>query len=191
MTRVVRRAILLGVLVLLAAAAAPSAGAVDYRDYLAPPSVCPNQRDPGASRAEKMKAMRCLLNKARKRNGQRALRWNEKLDRAAALKLRDNAACDEFSHTACGKPFISVFRRAGYVTLTTLSYTVGENLAWGQGRLGTPRRIVLAWLRSDGHRQNLFSSRWREMGIAYRVDRMFEGRQNVALWANTFGRRTL
>ena len=101
--------------------------------------------------------MRCLLNHAREKRGVDALRRNRRLDRAAVLKLRDNVRCDEFSHTACGKPFISVFRRARYVTAETRSYSVGENLAWGQGRLGTPRRIVLAWLRSDGHRRNLFS----------------------------------
>jgi uncharacterized protein YkwD len=66
---------------------------------------------------------------------------------------------------------------------------VGENLAWGQGALGTPRAIVLAWLRSDGHRRNLFSDAWREMGVGFRLDARFVGYENVAIWANTFGRR--
>lgn len=186
------RVLLLG-LVLAAAllAAVQPADAADLRRYLAPPSVCPGQSNAGARPAVKVRAMRCLLNHAREERGLDALRRNRKLDRAATLKLRDNVRCDEFSHTACGKPFISVFRRARYVTAETRSYSVGENLAWGQGRLGTPRRIVLAWLRSDGHRRNLFSRAWRDMGVAYRAVSRFEGHERVALWANCFGRRSL
>lgn len=165
------------------------AGAADYTRYLAPASVCPNQSNPSVSARKKIRAMRCLLRQARKERGLSPLRANARLDRAAALKLGDNVRCDEFSHTACGKPFISVFRRSRYVTSSTGSYGVGENLAWGQGRLGTPRRMVLAWLRSDGHRRNLFSAGWREMGVAYRFDARFDGHERVALWASTFGRR--
>jgi uncharacterized protein YkwD len=176
--------------VLLTAVFAGSVAAADYTRYLAPSSVCPKQRDARASVAEKVGATRCLLNGARERRGLRRLRWNGRLDRAATLKLQDNVRCDEFSHTACAKPFLSVFKRARYVTASTRGYAVGENLAWGQGDFGTPRKIVLAWLRSDGHRRNLFSRTWREMGVAYRLDALFEGHQDVALWANTFGRRS-
>jgi uncharacterized protein YkwD len=168
---------------------APAAMA-EYGRYLAPASVCPHQANPAATAARKVRALRCLLNYARKERGLRALRWNERLDRAAALKLGDNVRCDEFSHTACRKPFLSVFRRSHYLTASTGSYAVGENLAWGQGTLGTPRSILLAWLRSDGHRHNLFRREWREMGIAYRFDGRFDGHDDVALWANSFGRRS-
>lgn len=186
----VKRVFLLGSAILAALALAQPAGAADYRKYLAPPSVCPGQSNAGAKAVTKVRAMRCLLNHAREERGLARLRRHRQLDRAAVLKLRDNARCDEFSHTACGKPFISVFKRSGYVTSSTWSYSVGENLAWGQGRLGTPRRIVLAWLRSDGHRRNLFSRAWREFGVAYRLEPRFVGHERVALWANTFGRRS-
>jgi uncharacterized protein YkwD len=163
--------------------------AADYRRFLAPESVCPHQSEVGARPEVKVRAMRCLLNQARAERGLPRLARHRKLDRAGGLKLRDNIRCDEFSHTACGKPFLSVFRRAEYVTRSTRGYTVGENLAWGQGQLGTPRRMVLAWLRSEGHRHNLFSRAWREMGVAYRLDPEFTGHERVALWANSFGRR--
>jgi uncharacterized protein YkwD len=190
MPRTVRRPLLVAALAVALLGAVPSAGAADFEQYLVPPSVCPGQANPGARAATKLRAMRCLLNHARKKRGLEPLRRHWKLDRAARLKLRDNVRCDEFSHTACGKPFISVFKRSGYVTQATWSYSVGENLAWGQGLLGTPRSIVLAWLRSDGHRRNLFSTVWREMGVAYRLEAHFLGYENVALWANTFGRRS-
>jgi uncharacterized protein YkwD len=190
MPRTVTRTLLLGSVLLATLALVQPAGAADVRKYLAPPSACPGQTNAGAKPAVKVRAMRCLLNHAREKRGLAELRWHAKLHRAAALKLRDNVRCDEFSHTACGEPFISVFRRSRYVTSSTRSYSVGENLAWGQGRLGTPRRIVLAWLRSDGHRHNLFSRAWRDMGVAYRLAPRFEGHERVALWANCFGRRS-
>jgi uncharacterized protein YkwD len=189
MPRTVTRAVLAVSVLAGLLAAAPSAGAADYERYLASSSVCPGQANPGAKVATKRRAMRCLLNHARKERGLERLGRHRRLDRAARLKLRDNVRCDEFSHTACGKPFISVFKRSGYVTSGTRSYSVGENLAWGQGALGTPRAIVLAWLRSDGHRRNLFSDAWREMGVGVRLDARFVGYENVAIWANTFGRR--
>jgi uncharacterized protein YkwD len=185
---VTRIALLFAVAAGTLALAGPAVPA-DYGRFLAPASACPAQADPAAGPARKVRALRCLVSYAREKRGLPALRWNARLERAAALKLRDNARCDEFSHTACGKPFISVFRRSGYVTASTGSFVVGENLAWGQGTLGTPRRILLAWLRSDGHRHNLFSRRWRQMGAAYRFDGRFEGHERVALWANSFGRR--
>lgn len=168
---------------------AGAAGGATYTRFLASPSVCPNQSKGAATVREKRRAMGCLVNHARRKRGLAPLALRRKLNRAGALKLADNVRCDEFSHTACGKPFISVFRRSGYVTASSHGFAVGENLAWGQGRLGTPRRTLLAWLRSDSHRHNLFSRTWREMGIAYRSDTRFEGYEDVVLWANEFGRR--
>src|SRR5918992_4416534 len=119
------RALLVGsVLAAALLAAAQPAGAADYRKYLASHAVCPGQTNPGARAAVKVRAMRCLLNHAREERGLARLRRNAKLDRAAVLKLRDNVRCDEFSHTACGKPFLSVFRRSRYVTASAGSYAV-------------------------------------------------------------------
>ncbi len=39
-----------------------------------------------------------------------------------------------------------------------------ENIAWGSGRLETPRAIVRAWMRSRGHRANILG-RFDEIGI--------------------------
>jgi uncharacterized protein YkwD len=189
MKRGVRRGLLLVVL-LGALVAVPSAGAANYTHFLVSAKICPFQRSTSATVAQKRRAMICLVNHARKIKGLRPLKVNKKLNRAGGLKLGDNVRCDEFAHEACGKPFISVFKRSGYITKKTRSYAVGENLAWGQGLLGTPRLILLAWLRSDGHRHNLFSTQWRDMGIAYRFDKRFTGRSNVALWANEFGRKS-
>src|SRR3954466_9471745 len=44
-------------------------------------------------------------------------------------------------------------------------WTVGENLAWGQGDLGTPRSIVVAWMNSPGHRHNILTGEFTEIGL--------------------------
>jgi uncharacterized protein YkwD len=47
--------------------------------------------------------------------------------------------------------------------------TLGEDLAWGSGTLGTPREIVASWMASPGHRANILDRKFREggMGVAF------------------------
>ena len=42
---------------------------------------------------------------------------------------------------------------------------VGENLAWGGSRRGSPRATLVAWLRSPEHRANLLRAGWTRVGI--------------------------
>ena len=44
-------------------------------------------------------------------------------------------------------------------------WALGENLAWGTGRLATPREIMRAWMDSPGHRANIVKRSYREIGI--------------------------
>ena len=37
------------------------------------------------------------------------------------------------------------------------AWSAGENIAWGSGELGTPARIVDAWMHSAGHRANILN----------------------------------
>ena len=132
--------------------------------------------------------MTCLVKYARRVRGLRPLRLSTELTRAGSAKLSDNDRCDEFSHTACGLPFSSVFLRSGYVH-PGVRYSVGENLGYGAGSDGVPRRILLAWLASPEHRATLFDRIWREMGISRRPDARFIGLRGVTLWATEFGVR--
>ena len=45
------------------------------------------------------------------------------------------------------------------------SWNVGENLAWGSGKLAGPRSIVSAWMHSAGHRANILQRRFHVIGI--------------------------
>lgn len=156
--------------------------------YLATADVCPGAESAGASGSAQRRAMACLVNYARRARGVHPLRLSTQLTDAGNVKLRDNDRCDEFSHTACGLPFLSAFRRSGYVH-AGVRYSVGENLAYGAGSDGAPRRILSAWLDSSEHRANLFDPTWREMGVSRRPDTSFIGLHGVTLWANEFGVR--
>jgi uncharacterized protein YkwD len=130
--------------------------------------------------------MRCLVNWARRHGSRPALRANAELDRSAGIRAGDISRCQDFSHTPCGQPFITVFQLVGYFAGTA---TVGENLAWGQGRLGSARSAMASWLTSPEHRQILFGGDWRDLGVArVRATSLF-GCANVAVWVAQFGHR--
>jgi uncharacterized protein YkwD len=132
-----------------------------------------------------LRAMRCLISYARRHGGLSGLRPNAELDRSAAMRAGDIRRCQDFSHTACGQPFIAVFEVVGYFTGTA---TVGENLAWGQGQLGAARSAMASWLASAEHRRILFTSSWQDLGVArVRAPSLF-GRPNVTVWVAQFGR---
>src|SRR6266516_1198494 len=86
--------------------------------------------------------------------------------------------------TAAGDEHSRTFKRAGYLPARAF----GENLAWGQGELGSPVHTLQLWLNSPPHRMNLMAPRWRDLGIAFERGRMF-GRDGVALWVMQFGQR--
>ena len=110
-------------------------------------------------------AAACLLNQQRALHGVPPLRVNGKLGKAASGHARDMVKHDYFSHdTAGGGDFAARIRRAGY-----RGRMLGEDLAWGSGTLGTARAIVEAWMHSPGHRANILSRHFREMGVGVAV----------------------
>jgi uncharacterized protein YkwD len=110
-------------------------------------------------------ATRCLLNKKRRSHGLLRLRGNGRLHNAAGRHTVDMARRHYFSHTSIsGASFLDRIRHTGYLRRAR-RWSVGENIAWGTGALSTPRAIVRAWMRSPGHRANILSPRFREIGI--------------------------
>jgi uncharacterized protein YkwD len=49
---------------------------------------------------------------------------------------------------------------SGYET-----WSVGENLLWSSGRLDAAAALRL-WMSSPGHRKNILTPRWREIGLS-------------------------
>jgi uncharacterized protein YkwD len=142
---------------------------------MAPQGHCADENSTTASHADLRLSMRCLINYAREQVGQDSLPYTATLDRSADLKsygLRRRCG-DDFSHRPCGTSFRSAFTSAGYPA----SAAIGENLAWCPGACGRPCRIMLSWLESPGHRENLLRERWEDQAYGFRA--------RVRGWATT------
>ena len=89
-----------------------------------------------------------------------ALTRNATLDAAAAAKLQDMITQQYFDHVSPdGRGPADVAETAGYRYLR-----VGENLALGN--FGSDAALVQAWMDSPGHRANILSAAFTEIGIA-------------------------
>jgi uncharacterized protein YkwD len=72
---------------------------------------------------------------------------------------------DYFSHYGRGgRSFTDRIRHSGYLA-GALGWALGEVIATGSGRLGTARAVVSAWMHSAGHRAQVLSGRFRELGV--------------------------
>jgi uncharacterized protein YkwD len=117
------------------------------------------------------------INDVRDAYGLRPLAVNPKLTRAARAHSSMMLEHDVFTHGA----FAERLRSFG-VRLPLLS----ENIAWGNGRYGTPRGIVTAWLNSPPHRANLLHPLFKVIGIGSRVG-TFAGYRGAAVVTADFG----
>ncbi len=101
-----------------------------------------------------------LVNQERAKYGLKPLKLNWELSRVARYKSQDMIDKRYFSHTSptYGSPF-DMIRNFG------ISYrSAGENIAAGQQ---TPQEVMNAWMNSDGHRKNILSSQYTEIGVGY------------------------
>jgi uncharacterized protein YkwD len=107
----------------------------------------------------------CLINAERRAHGLRKLRRRGPLDRAAQAHSLDMVTRGYFSHvTPAGLNVASRIRRTAYASLHT-HLLAGENIAWGQDWLATPRSIVRNWMTSGRHRANILSRTYRHVGV--------------------------
>ena len=164
-------------LVLVAAPAASAAGACSAA----------NASIATASKRTLVRATLCQLNVDRARQGLRPLRLNRRLSVAARRHSRAMARRHFFSHNSLnGSSFLDRIRRTGYLR-GARSWTVGENIAYGSGRLSTPRAIGRAWMNSAGHRANILSRSFHAIGIVIAAGTP-SGRGG-ATYTTDFGRR--
>ncbi|MDE3838926.1 hypothetical protein C0966_05990 [Bacillus methanolicus] len=101
-----------------------------------------------------------LVNQERAKYGLKPLKTNWELARVARYKSQDMINRNYFDHTSptYGSPF-QMMKNFG------ITYrTAGENIAAGQR---TPKDVVTAWMNSDGHRKNILSSSFTEIGVGY------------------------
>ena len=105
------------------------------------------------------------LNAIRRRHGLAPLRISRPLTAAANAHSDAMGRHGFFAHDSRdGTEFWQRVRRfygpAGYRT-----WSVGENLLWSSGRLDAKEALRL-WMGSPGHRKNILTARWREIGLS-------------------------
>ena len=101
-----------------------------------------------------------LINDIRRQNGLKELKVNEELSRVARIKSQDMHDKGYFSHNSptYGSPF-------EMMTAFGIRYrTAGENIAMGYR---TPQSVVDGWMNSPGHRANILSANFAEIGMGY------------------------
>jgi uncharacterized protein YkwD len=115
-----------------------------------------------------------LLNEARTTRSIDALTYNDKLDQAAEAHAVWMAENQTMSHEGKGgsKP-------ADRVNDTGYSWrTAGENIAMGYN---SPTAVMDGWMHSKGHRRNILSDSYEEVGIA-----AARGKNNRIYWVQVF-----
>jgi uncharacterized protein YkwD len=131
----------------------------------------------------------CLINSRRVARGVPRLRINHRLSRAAKWHTHDMVRRSYFGHVSRrGRDVVDRLYGAHYLG-GRFSWAVGENLAWGSGSLGTPRKIVQAWMKSPGHRRNMLDRRFREIGIGVIASGPVRTGLPAATYTTTFGVR--
>jgi uncharacterized protein YkwD len=160
-TFALRRAIFPLLLLAVAAGASPASAA----------TVCSSADVPiaQASTVALANSALCLVNQERTARGLKPLKLNRRLKKAATAHSRDMVARNYFAHeTPGGGTFADRIRKAGYIKPRVMP-SLGEDLAWGSGTLGTPRAIVQSWMASPGHRANILYPKFREAGMAVAI----------------------
>jgi uncharacterized protein YkwD len=134
-----------------------------------------------------VRATLCMLNAKRGRHNLRPLRLNSRLSTASRGHSRAMVRHHFFSHDSRdGTSFLERIRRSGYLDGAS-SWAVGENIAWGSGRLSTPRSIASAWMHSPGHRANILGRTFRAIGIG--IANGTPSGDGGATYTTDFGRR--
>jgi uncharacterized protein YkwD len=131
---------------------------------------CPNRNDvpTKATVDEARAAVLCLVNQERADRGKRPLKENEALTRAAGIHSRDMVSRHYFDHNSPGGRDVVDRVMAANWTSRNSAWSVGENIAWGTGDYSTPRKTVIGWMNSPGHRANILGN-FREAGAGVAV----------------------
>jgi uncharacterized protein YkwD len=66
---------------------------------------------------------------------------------------------------------------------------VGENIGWGSGALATPTALVAAWMRSPGHRANLLTRGYAEIGVGVVAGSPAGVMRDAGTYVTVFGSR--
>jgi uncharacterized protein YkwD len=144
----------------------------------APDSFARNAGTTSVGPADTLATVLDLTNAERRRAGLPALRENRQLASAAQLQSEQMGSMGQMDHVIPGAPYPTPKDRLAAVNYAWEAY--GENVAMGQ-RSGS--EVVAAWMNSAGHRANILSPRYTELGVGLAIDA--DGRP---YYAEVFGR---
>lgn len=115
-----------------------------------------------------------LVNNERAKRGLSKLTKNWQLARVARYKSQDMATKHYFSHTSptYGSPFTMMQNFGIHFS------AAGENIAMGQR---TPQEVMNAWMNSAGHRSNILSPTYNQIGVG-----MAKNSAGVIYWTQEF-----
>src|SRR6185312_9539636 len=128
-------------------------------------AACPGADDvPTAGTLQQTaQATLCLLNDERATAGLHPLVEAQGLTQPSAAYSARMVRENFFAHVAPdGASLTDRLEADGYIDPDG-DWTVGENIAWGQGNLATPRNIMIAWMNSPGHRANILTGEYAEV----------------------------
>ncbi len=95
------------------------------------------------------------------------MKYRNKLSRAARSHTQHMQKTDCFDHVCPGeRSLVGRFEWADYLPCGC-SWGAAENIGWGPGHKGTPRRIVKAWMHSPPHRANILGN-FDHIGVGVR-----------------------
>ena len=132
------------------------------------------------------------LNVVRRAHGLPPLRGSSPLSAAAGAHSRAMATHGFFAHESLdGSAFWRRVKRY-YAPGPSGGWSVGENLLWSTPGIGAAEAVKL-WMESPGHRRNILTARWREIGIsavtASAAPGVYGGR-DVVIVTTDFGARS-
>lgn len=125
--------------------------------------------------ADLEKRVLSIVNEERRKAGLPRLAPQAQLAQAARAYSTDMATRNFFSHYSPeGTTVADRVALAGYGFAV-----VGENVAWGQK---DARQVMNAWMASRGHKANILSPAYTEIGVGVAADK----RGNL-VWTQNFG----
>ena len=112
-------------------------------------------------------AIRCYVNRARRRHGLRRVRLNDRLAEAADHHSRYMRRHRCFSHQCPGEPSLETRVRSARYPKRATTWGSGENIAADRRHHGTPRWIFREWMGSSAHRFQVLYGRYRDVGVGF------------------------
>lgn len=136
------------------------------------------------------KAVVCLLNKRRHAHGLGSLNSNGDLRKASLSHSQYMVRHHCFDHECPGESSVqSRLQIARYLVPGLTSWLYAENIAYGTRGSATPAAVVRAWMHSAGHRANILSSSFRDLGVGVSWGTLSSRRGDGGFYTTDFGYR--